>query len=515
MLKAIRNTLANYAGGLASLAALLVFNVFYFRMAGEEAFGIISLLLTVSVMLPALDLGTGRTVGRIMADRLARQHDLAGLRNAVVTLHVANASVGLALGMGLALAAPAVATGWLRPQSLGTAEVAAAVVLIGVNISLIMPTNFLIACLNGMKRQVVSNVLLLAFTLLRGFAGLVALSSGEDPLQAFFVSQLLVQAADLLVSGGVVWRLMPPAAPWPRFDPAVLRQSWRFAASDGAANLIGACLAQGDKLLLSTLLPLSTYGAYALVSTVAFGIGRFTGPFSAAFLPHFVELTSLDRKRELRADYIAATQLLACVILPIAAVMIAFAPEIVAGVLGPDHPPGQLPLAFALLVAATILNNLMHLPHGVQLAAGNAITALRFAAINAVAYVALVVIATPRVGVVAPAASLLAIYAITIFFFTRVSHRMLDLSGSDWIGPAVLRPGLAAVAVAVLARLLLPPGIGTVPGIAWLVLATVAGSGAALAAAPGARGAIARFIAGREADIEQVPAEESGPSLPG
>ena len=509
MLRAIRNTVANYAGGISTLAATLVFNALYFRMLGEEAFGIVSLLLTLTLMIPALDLGTGRTAGRTIAERLARRDNAADLRDAVLTLQVTNAGIGLCLGAALALAAPAVATGWLRPESLGAAEVVTAVALLGAIIPLMMPKAFLIACLNGMKRQVLANLLLVTFTLLRGVAGLAAIWFGGDPLLAFLISQLLVQAADTLTCGVIVWRSLPPAPRLPRPRAAVLRRAWRFAAGDGAANLIGACLAQGDKLLLSTLLPLSTYGAYALVSTVAMGIGRFTSPFSAAFLPHFVELMALQRKDELRADYVVATQLLACVILPIAAVMILFAPEIVGIVLGPGYPAGQLPLAFALLTAATILNNLMHLPHGVQLAAGNSVTALRFTALNAVVYVALVIAVTPHLGVVAPAGSLLAIYLVTIVFFTRVTQRILQLPTRDWAGRAILRPGLAALAVAAAARVAMPEDPGPIVAIALLALVTIAGSGAALAASPAARKVLLRSSLAQATQARRAPVKES------
>ena len=244
---------------------------------------------------------------------------------------------------------------------------------------------------------------------------------------------------------------------------------------------------------MSTLLPLSSYGAYALISTVASGVGRFTSPFSAAFLPHYVELTALERKDELRGDYLTSTQLLSCVILPMAAVMITFAPEIVAAVLGNDHPPGRLPLAFALLVAATILSNLLHLPHGVQLAAGNSLTALRFTAVNAVLYIVLIVIATPRIGLLGPAISLFAIYAVTSVLFVRITNRMLGLGYASWAGHSVLRPGVAAAGVAVLAWLVTPGGLGIVFGAAWLVIVALASMAAALAVSPGARGALTEF----------------------
>ena len=439
MLTAIRNSIANFVGGLTALGAILIFNALYFRIVTEEEFGIISLLLTATLVAPALDLGTGRTAGRILSKNLAIEREAAGLCGAVATLQVTNLAIALGLGTGLALAASAVATGWLTPRSISPAEVAGAVAIIGANIALMMPRNFVTACLNGMKRQVLANILLVSFTLLRGIAGLIALSTNDGSLHTFFMFQLAVQALDTVISSVVLWRLLPAAERWPRLDLGVLRTSRRFAAGDGAAALIGACLAQGDKVLLSALLPLSSYGTYVLISTVASGIGRFTSPFSAAFLPHFVELTALGRKDELRDDYAVSTQLLSCLILPIAAVMIAFTPEIVVAVLGKDYPPGPLPLAFALLVAATILNNLMHLPHGVQLAAGNSTTALRFTAFNAVLYIPLIVIVTPQIGVLAPAMSLFAIYAVTIVLFTRITNRMLGLTGRDWAGRSILR----------------------------------------------------------------------------
>ena len=173
--------------------------------------------------------------------------------------------------------------------------------------------------------------------------------------------------------------------------------------------------------------------------------------------------------------------------------MIVFAPEIVVAVLGKDYPTGQLPLAFALLVAATILNNLLHLPHGVQLAAGNSLTGLRFAAVNAILYIALIVIATPRIGVLGPAVSLFAIYAVTGVLFVHVTDRMLGLGVARWAGHSILRPGIAAAGVATLAGLATPGGLGLAAGAAWLAIVTLASMAAAFAVSPNARGALAGF----------------------
>ena len=93
MLKAIRNTFANFVGGLTTLALMLVFNALYFRIATDEVFSLVSLLLTAQLLVPALDFGTGRTAGRILAEELALQRDTAKLRDAVATLQTTNLAI--------------------------------------------------------------------------------------------------------------------------------------------------------------------------------------------------------------------------------------------------------------------------------------------------------------------------------------------------------------------------------------------------------------------------------------
>lgn len=496
MLKAISNTIANFIGGLASLGAILVFNALYFRMVSGETYGIISLLLTAIFVIPAFDMGTSRTAGRILARDLATQQSTASARNATATLQITNLAIGLALGTVFALAAPTIATSWLRPAEISISEVSGALVLLAAIVALMVPRFFITSCLNGMKRQILANLLQFSFVMLRGIAGLLALSIYENSLLIFFVVQLGVQAAETLVSAFLLWRFLPATEPGlPRFDSGVLWTSWRFATGDGAASFIGTVLAQGDKILLSALLPLSVYGTYALISTIASGVGRFTGAFSAAFLPHYVELYALERKDELRADYLLSTQLLSCVILPLTATLIAFAPEIIAAVIGKDQPLGLLPSAFALLVAATMLNNLQHLPHGIQLAAGNSVTALRFTFINAIIYVGLILILTPRLGILGPATSLFAIQTVTLFLFARVSGNIVDLGLADWLGNSVIRPGLSCALAIGIAWLVVPGGLGLVGGAITLVVVSLVGFAAALALSPGARAAIAEYSA--------------------
>lgn len=496
----IGNALANYAGGIVALGSMLAFQALYAQMAGAEVFGLISLLFTVSLILPAFDLGMGRTAGLVIAERLPDRTAAAQLRTEVMALLIVNTATGLALGALLALAAKWIAVAWLRPVALGAEEIAMAVALVGANIPCLMVRQFTSACLNAMQRQALANMLLVAFIVVRGVAGALALWL-PNPAIPFLLSQLTINALDALVCAGLTWRLLPAGRRLPRPNFAVIRRHRRFASGDAATSLLGVSMLHLDKVMLSALLPLSAYGSYALVATIATGIGRMVGPVAVAFLPHFVHLFVSGQLRRLNREYLLATQLSSCVVFPLAAVLMAFAPDIVAALLAANPLQRELTTVFALLIAASTLSNLMQLPHAIQLASGNSLVALRFTAVNALVYLMLVIPLTIRVGVLAPAIVLLSVYGISLFFFLRATQRIARIPVLQCFGQGTGRPVLAAVAVALAANWLLPGGIGPLWGSCALLISIAAASGMALALTPGARQALLAFAhhaAGRE-----------------
>lgn len=489
----IGNALVNYAGGVVALGSMLAFQVAYSHMVSAEVFGLISLLFTVTLVLPAFDFGVGRTVGRILAERLPDLDVADQLRTDVLTLQVINGAIGILLGGALALAAEWISVGWLRPVDLGVAEVAAAVVLVGANVPWLMARQFITACFNAMQRQALANALLVAFVVLRGGAGILTLS-GPNPVVTFLVFQLSVNFLDVLVGMGILWGLIPGPRGLPRLNFSVVRQWWRFAAGDGATSFIGVATMHMDKVLLSALLPLSVYGAYALIATVATGIGRIAGPTAVAFLPYFVELYTSGRHRQLTGNYLLATQLSACIVFPVAAVLVVFAPDIVPALLLNAPLGGELAMVFALLVVASTLANLMQLPHAIQLAMGNSMIALRFGAMNALTYLILVIVLTPRLGVLSPALSLLGVYGISMCFFVHATHRAVRVSTRRWLWEGTGRVALASIGIALAVAWLVPRGIGQLWGSCALLGSMAAASGAALGLTPGAWGAVLDFV---------------------
>lgn len=491
-MRQIGNALANYVGSTAALGAMLVFQAVFARMTSAEAFGMISLLLAISLILPAFDLGMGRTVGRILAESLASPGTADRLKTEVITLQIINAATGLVLGAAIVFAAEWIALDWLHTRELSVAEAAAAVALVGANVPFLMIRQFAISGLNAMQHQALANVLLTAFVLLRGAMGTVALSS-DGSASSFLLSQLVANALDALVCAAFFWSLLPRNSGSIGFRLGVIRDRWRFVMGDGMTSLLGVATIHVDKVLLSALLPLSAFGAYTLIATVAAGMGRMVGPMAVAFLPHFVGVYSSGQHQRLRDEYLLATQLTSCVVFPVAATLAAFAPDIVPALLPANSYIRELVPAFALLTIAATVGNLMQLPHAIQLAAGNSVIALRFSAANALVYLLLLIALVPSLGILAPALVLCGVQGASLFLFVRTTQRLVPIPIGRWFAEGIARPAVIAVAIPVAIHWLLPAGIGPFWGGFTLLASVLTAGVGALAVSPGASRELRHF----------------------
>jgi O-antigen/teichoic acid export membrane protein len=100
--------------------------------------------------------------------------------------------------------------------------------------------------------------------------------------------------------------------PW-SFAP--LRRVAGFSLRVAFASLVWVLVTQLDKLLLSSLLPLSDYGWFSLAVTAAGGISLLAAPIGQAVQPRLTYLFAEGSDATFRATYADATQLLSAIAL--------------------------------------------------------------------------------------------------------------------------------------------------------------------------------------------------------
>jgi O-antigen/teichoic acid export membrane protein len=261
-------------------------------------------------------------------------------------------------------------------------------------------------------------------------------------------------------------------------------------------SITSIILTQLDKLILVKVLPLDTFGYYALASRVAGGLSYITGPICAAFFPRFSQLVAKNDTQELARLYHRGCELMSVLIVPLAVVLTLFSYDLLLVWTQDRSIAENSHWILSLLVVGTALNAIASLPYTLQLAYGW--TQLSLVANTAAVFLLapLVYFMSIRYGGIGAAVVWVIFNSLYILVVVSLMHRRL-LQGElwRWCYRDVGRPLLAAATLGGLWNWLAPtvePGWLSVSNIA---LASIAILAAAITAAPEIRSLTIRWLA--------------------
>ena len=94
-------------------------------------------------------------------------------------------------------------------------------------------------------------------------------------------------------------------------------------------TILGAIIAQLDKVILSRVITLDLYGYYVLASTIASSLYYLATPVFSVFFPTFTQLISTNDTNGLKRTYHLGSQLMSSLILPCALLVVFFSSELI------------------------------------------------------------------------------------------------------------------------------------------------------------------------------------------
>lgn len=363
-----RNIIANGVGRAWTMIMSFVFVPFYLHYLGVEAYGLIGFFATLMALFSFLDLGLPTTLNRELAKRAESSIERGTMRMVVRTLEIVYAGIGLVIGGLMFTLAEPIAINWLNPESLSVSEVEAAIRLMGVVIACQWPAGLYAGGLLGLQRQVTANVLSASVMTFRGVGAIVVLAFAETSITAFFVFQAFVSLAAVILGRSILISSLPPGLS--RFDIAVLKEVWKFAAGMMGVAAVTIILMQTDKIMLSIILPLEDYSKYILAYTMGAAAGFVGGPIYNAIFPRFTQLVTVNDKSALRRAFLTQAQLLGTVVAVMTVVIMSFTQELVhfwtqdAGLASEVAPMARM------LALGGALNSIMLVPYALILANG-------------------------------------------------------------------------------------------------------------------------------------------------
>jgi O-antigen/teichoic acid export membrane protein len=495
-----RNTFANLFGAAWSAAIGVLCVPLYVGLMGAEAFGLVGLFVMLQSIFVVLDLGVGATLSRELARLDAQGGDARTQRDLAYTLQAVYWLMALLAGATVFALAPAVARHWVNPQSLSVEAVTTCVRLIGAAMALQFPFAFYRGGLFGLQRQVLFNVLAAAAATLRAAGTLLALRFVSHAPETFFAVQIAAGAAGTGAAALLLWRCLPASGGGPsRFRPELVRRVWRFGAAYAANAVANMGLLQGDKIILSTLLPLEMFGYYALAHGVASGMYAVIIAVGGAVFPQLAGLVAQGGGPELSEVYHRGSQLMAVLLAPVAVVAALFPRELLFAWTGDAAAVENASLVLSLLVAGMLLHGLIQVPYFLQIAHGWWRLILWTNLLLLLAVVPLNILMARAYG--GPGAALVWVLLNVCYLLTLpLAHRRF-LKGEQgrWFVEDVFLPVAGALCAGAAARWLMPPRLTRVEALAYLCAAGALAAAAAVSLAPRVRAPLLALLR-REAE---------------
>lgn len=342
----------------------------YLKYMGVEAFGLIGFYLMLQNWLQLLDLGLSPVLSREMSLHRAGAVDAADIRQRLRSLEWLLGTLALTATGLLILCRNWIATDWLVFYQHSLDEISSCVVLMAVAAALRWLTGLYRACLIGLERQILVNMVSVLFATLK-FVGVLPLIIylPMTPL-VFFAYQAVIGLLEFSIFTLIVYQLLPSAVT--RYLPKwnALKSMLPMAGAMTIMSGIWIFTTQIDKLILSKLLSLKEYGYFSLAVMAANGILMLVPPLSQVLQPRMTILASQRQNDMLCELYRQATQVVAALFFTVGGTLALLAQPVLFAWTGNFHIAQQAAPILFWYGLTNILIGLLTLPFMLQFAYG-------------------------------------------------------------------------------------------------------------------------------------------------
>ncbi len=470
------NMLAGVANSAWTAVVNLIVVPFYIKYLGIDAYGLIGFFATLQVMLQLLDLGLTPTINREVA-RCSATGELEKARNLLHTLAYVYWGMAVVIALLIYTAAPLIAEYWLRDKGLPQHTILTSIVLMGLIVACRWPIGVYAGALMGAQRITVSSGVNMIMITIANFGAVVVIAFFSPTVEAFFAWQACAGMAYALVIRKAAWRVLKRIGTV-RFDLDSLKRIWRFSAGMGGVAVSAVILLQIDKVMLSKILSLQSFGHYTLSTVLAGSLYILLSPLFNAIYPYMTSLVTNGEEDKLVRFYRVGTRLFLSLLFPVAVTISIFSRELLFLWTRDQAVANSAAPIVSIFIFGTALNGAMHFPYALQLAYG--CSRLPFQ-INLV----LICVVVPTIyylanvyGAVGGAMAWLAMNATYLLMGSWLTHRLLLKGiGIRWlfadVGLPMLLAGLIAGAGGLIVQRSDLPDLADLALGAILVLVTV------------------------------------------
>lgn len=353
-----RNSLLNLLGQGLPPAAALVAIPFLLNGLGTDRFGILTLVWITIGYLGLFDLGLGRALTQVVAERVAENEGGAAPSVVWWVLGVMFA-LGSITGVGVVLGTPWMVRSVLNVPPDLLRETTHSFYLLSIAIPFVVAGSGLLGILAAFHRFGVINAI-------RGPVGVFSLVA---PLAVLPFTDSLVPVTALLVAGRAVAflatlvacrRVLPPLSSG-FGTPSDRRPLLRFGAWMSVTNIISPLMAFMDRFVIGSVMTVAAVAYYATPHDLATRLLILPTAIVTAVFPTVAELYRTDRVRTMQL-FTRGTKYIAIVLFPVLLLVTAYAEEGFAWWLGEEFA-AQSTTVLRVLALGAFANGITQVPY--------------------------------------------------------------------------------------------------------------------------------------------------------
>jgi O-antigen/teichoic acid export membrane protein len=462
-----RNVVVNLAGWLLPALAALVAIPRLLHVMGAERFGLLSLAWSLVGYFSLFDLGIGRALTQVLAERVGRAGE-GDSPDITWTAHWLLLPLGLVCGAAVAVAAEPLAFRLLNVPPALRGETATALRLLAVSVPFMVLTSGLRAVLEAAQSFRAINALrvpLGAATFLGPLAVLpftTKLTGAVAVLAAVRVAMFVLHAVVVLAR---VPSLRAPRGP----SRAAARALWEIAGWMTVSSIVSPIMVSADRFVIGAALPVAAVAYYATSSEIATKLWLFTAALQPVLFPA-IAATFVRAPERTAALFDRGVRVTALALLPPALACVLFAREGLTVWLGAEFARHAATVLQGLAIAVFV-NTIGQAAYGVLQGAGRPDIPGKLHLIELPTYVLILWLLLARFGIVGVAFAWAA---------RMIGDTAAQLVAVERVLPPARAAARRALALATGCAVAMT-GLALIPSLAWRV-AAAALAGVAVAA---------------------------------
>lgn len=363
------NIIANYIGQAWVTLLGILFIPYYIKILGVEAYGVISFITSLQILLTVLDLGITISLNREFSKfnySNGFRFELGELLRSVEALFFCISAL-VVLGFFLA---SMVSNNIFETEQYTVGQMRGFLNVAGFLVALRLIEGIYKSCLVGMQMQIKVNALNVLMSTFRHFGAIGILVALDSTVEVYLFWQVFISIITVIIFGINVYRSLSLGFLQSKFSIIYLTKTFNFAFGVMAMSVLSLFLTSVDKLFLVKFVSLKEYSEYMLAMTLAAGLNSFVGPIVQATFPRLCQLREDKSVSQYGAVFHMASQLTCVLVSSVGAVIFFNADEIMLLWTQDDALVTTVAPLLKIIVLGTILNCLTWMPFQALLSYG-------------------------------------------------------------------------------------------------------------------------------------------------